>query len=174
MADELLELEVGTPAAGGACVARAPDGRVVFVRHSLPGERVRASVTATTSSFLRADAVEVLSASPDRVPPPCPYAGPGRCGGCDFQHVAVPAQRALKATLVADQLRHLARIDRPVTVEEVPGAPLGLGWRTRVQFAVDAQGRAGLHRHRSHDLEHVTSCLIAAAGVSAVGAQLLS
>jgi tRNA/tmRNA/rRNA uracil-C5-methylase (TrmA/RlmC/RlmD family) len=168
-----LELDVGAPAAGGACVARAPDGRVVFVRHTLPGERVRAVVTAQTSSFLRADAVEVLRPSPDRVERPCPYAGPGRCGGCDWQHVALPAQRALKADLVAEQLRRLAGLDLRVAVEQVPGADDGLGWRTRVQFAVDPSGRAGLRKHRSHELEPVDRCLIASAGVEEVGAERL-
>jgi len=168
-----LELDVGAVAAGGSCVARADDGRVVFVRHTLPGERVRAVVTSATTSFLRADAVEVLSASPDRVERPCPYAGPGRCGGCDWQHVAVPAQRALKAALVAEQLQRLARVDREVEVEQVPGAEDGLGWRTRVQFAVAPSGRAGLRKHRSHELEPVDACLIASPDVEAVGAEAL-
>ena len=169
----VLELDVGAVAAGGSCVARAPDGRVVFVRHTLPGERVRAVVTACTTSFLRADAVEVLTASPDRVERPCPYAGPGRCGGCDWQHVAVPAQRLLKAALVEEQLQRLAGVDRAVVVEEVPGAPDGLRWRTRVQFAVAPSGRAGLRKHRSHDLEPVDACLIATEDVAAVGAEAL-
>ncbi len=166
-----LELETGAVAAGGSCVARAPDGRVVFVRHALPGERVRAVVTSATTRFLRADAVQVLQASPDRVAPPCPYAGPGLCGGCDWQHVALARQRALKAELVAEQLRRTARVEREVVVEEVPGAPDGLGWRTRVSFAVSHDGRPGLRRHRSHDLLHVERCLIAAPGVEAVGAE---
>ncbi len=110
--DDLLELEVGAIAGGGGCVARAPDGKVVFVRHSLPGERVRARITASTSSYLRADAVEILVASPDRVEPPCPHAGPGRCGGCDFQHVALAAQRRLKG----------ARVDRAVAPDRRRGA----------------------------------------------------
>ena len=101
----LLDLEAGPIAAGGGCVARANDGRVVFVRHCLPGERVFAAVTEETKSYLRADALEIIHSSPDRVPPPCPYAGPGRCGGCDWQHVALAAQRRLKADLVAEQLR---------------------------------------------------------------------
>ena len=168
---EVLELAVGAVAAGGSCVARAPDGRVVFVRHALPGERVRAAVTATTRSFLRADAVEVLDASPDRVERPCPYAGPGRCGGCDWQHVSLPAQRRLKAALVEEQLIRLAGVRRPVVVEEVPGAPDGLRWRSRVQFAVAPSGRAGLRRHRSHELEPVDACLIATEDVEAVGAE---
>ncbi len=104
-------------------MARADDGRVVFVRHTLPGERVLARVTAETSSFLRADAVEVIEPSPDRAVAPCPHAGPGRCGGCDWQHVALPAQRALKADLVAEQLRRLAGVDRRVKVEELEGRP---------------------------------------------------
>lgn len=168
---DTLELDVGAVAAGGSCVARAPDGRVVFVRHSLPGERVRAVVTSTTSSFLRADAVEVVNASPDRVEPPCPYAGPGRCGGCDWQHVALPAQRELKAALVAEQLDRLAGLDLRVEVEQAPGTPDGLGWRTRVQFAVAPSGRPGLRRHRSHELEPVERCLIAAPEVEEVGVE---
>jgi tRNA/tmRNA/rRNA uracil-C5-methylase (TrmA/RlmC/RlmD family) len=170
---EELELVVGAPAAGGSFVARADDGRVVFVRHALPGERVRARVTQEARSYLRADAVEVLEPSPERVERPCQYAGPGRCGGCDYQHVPLPLQRALKAQLVAEQLRRLAGVELLPEVEEVPGAPDGLGWRTRVGFAVDPAGRAGLHRHRSSDLEPVDRCLIAAPGVEAVGAQRL-
>ena len=166
-----LELVVGPVAAGGSCVARAQDGRVVVVRHALPGERVLAEVTSQTRSFLRADAVQVLEPSPHRVAPPCPYAGPGRCGGCDWQHVAVAHQRELKAALVAEQLVRLAGVDRPVVVEEVPGAPDGLGWRTRVQFAIAPSGRAGLRRHRSHELEPVERCLIASADVEAVGVE---
>lgn len=168
-----LVLEVGAPAAGGGFVARADDGRVVFVRHALTGERVRARVTSATSSFLRADAVEVLTPSPDRVEPPCPYARPGRCGGCDWQHVALPRQRALKGQLVAEQLRRLAGVELEPVVEEVPGAPDGLGWRTRVQLAVDRAGRPGLHRHRSRELEPVDRCLIAGPDVEAVGAERL-
>ena len=165
----LMELRTHAIAAGGGCVARADDGRVVFVRHSLPGERVLAHVTGQTTSFLRADAVEILEASPDRVTPPCPHAGPDRCGGCDFQHAAVAAQRALKASLVSEQLRRLAGDERPVVVEEVPGAADGLGWRTRVRFAVDRDGRVGLHKHRSHAVEPVEHCLIASGPVDAVG-----
>jgi tRNA/tmRNA/rRNA uracil-C5-methylase (TrmA/RlmC/RlmD family) len=146
---------------GGFVVARH-DGVVVFVRHALPGERVVVEVTEgdDRSRFLRADAVEVIEASPDRVPPPCPFSGPGRCGGCDFQHVAVPAQRELKAAVVREQMERLAGLDVDPTVHPVPGDTAGLGWRTRVQFAVDAEGRPGLRKHRSHDLEYVDHCPI--------------
>ncbi|HEY8729681.1 MAG TPA: TRAM domain-containing protein, partial [Acidothermaceae bacterium] len=81
----VLELEVGAPAHGGSCVARH-DGRVVFVRHALPGERVLARVTEESKHFARADAIEIMAASEHRVVPPCVVAVPGGCGGCDWQH----------------------------------------------------------------------------------------
>jgi tRNA/tmRNA/rRNA uracil-C5-methylase (TrmA/RlmC/RlmD family) len=157
-------LDVERVAHGGVCVAHTPDGRVVFVRHALPGEQVRVSVTEERSSYLRADAVEVLRASPARVEPPCPYAGPGRCGGCDWQHASLAEQRRLKAAVVREQLQRLAGLDVDVVVESVPGDRDGLGWRTRLRLAVGADGRAGLHRYRSHEIEPIADCLIAVPG----------
>jgi tRNA/tmRNA/rRNA uracil-C5-methylase (TrmA/RlmC/RlmD family) len=176
------EVEVGPVAHGGHCVARTDAGQVLFVRHALPGERVVARVTEGEQGarFLRADAVEVLTASKDRVDPPCPFSGPGRCGGCDWQHAAPGAQRRLKAAVVAEQLRRLAGLDPEQagwdgTVEPAPGDKVAKGevpaWRTRVQYAIDPQGRAGLRRHRSHEVEVVDRCLIAAPGVSELGVE---
>src|SRR6201997_4149908 len=139
---EAVEVTTQDVAQGGWCVARPPGLPVLFVRHALPGERVVARVTEVTSRFARADAVETREPSPDRVAAPCPYAHPGGCGGCDWQHASLPAQRALKAAVIGQQLARLAGIDREVAVEALPGdAPApGLGWRTRVQFAVDRNG----------------------------------
>jgi tRNA/tmRNA/rRNA uracil-C5-methylase (TrmA/RlmC/RlmD family) len=157
---------------GGWCVARPDDGPVLFIRHALPGETVRAQVTDVTSRLARAEAVEILAPSPDRVEPPCPHARPGGCGGCDWQHVTLPAQRSLKAAVIRQQLRRLAGIDREVTVEALPGdgepGP-GLGWRTRVQFAVGPDGVAGLRAHRSHRVIDIGECLIAHPGITDLG-----
>jgi tRNA/tmRNA/rRNA uracil-C5-methylase (TrmA/RlmC/RlmD family) len=161
---EVVELEVGAVAHGGHCVARLA-GRVVFVRHTLPGERVRAVITDVRRDYLRADAVTVLVSSPHRVDPPCPYAGPDRCGGCDFQHVEPAAQRELKGDVVREQLTRLAGLtaaevdELGVRVRALPGGPLG--WRSRVQYTVDAAGRAGFTKHRSHEVVPVERCLIA-------------
>jgi tRNA/tmRNA/rRNA uracil-C5-methylase (TrmA/RlmC/RlmD family) len=165
-----LELLVGAVATGGGCVAHGPDGRVIFVRHALPGERVRARVTETSRSFLRADAVAIEEPSPDRVEPPCPHAGPGRCGGCDYQHVELAAQRRLKAARVAEQLARIAGMERTVEVEAVPGGTAGLGWRTRVRVAVDRSGHVGFRRHRSHEVERIEECPVATPAVAATGA----
>jgi tRNA/tmRNA/rRNA uracil-C5-methylase (TrmA/RlmC/RlmD family) len=171
-----LDLTIGAVAHGGHCVARADDGRVVFVRHSLPGEHVIALVTDDHGGYLRADAVEILSASPDRVTPPCRFAGPDRCGGCDFQHATAEAQRALKTTVVIEQLTRLGRMDQAeidalgVRVEPLPagwrsqGSEM-LGWRSRLRYTVDATGRAGLLKHRSHEVVPVDVCVIAAPAI---------
>jgi tRNA/tmRNA/rRNA uracil-C5-methylase (TrmA/RlmC/RlmD family) len=177
---EEYEVEVGPVAHGGHCVARTPAGQVLFVRHALPGERVVARVTEGEEGarFLRADAVEVLEPSKDRITAPCPYAGPGRCGGCDWQHAKPGAQRRLKAAVIAEQLERLAGLTPEQagwdgTVQPVPGDKVPSGevpaWRTRVQYAIDDAGRAGLRRHRSHEVEPVDRCLIAAAGVTELG-----
>lgn len=164
---------------GGFCVARH-EGRAVFVRHTLPGERVRATVTegGTEDTYWRADAVEILEAAPGRVVPPCPWAGPGRCGGCDWQHASPDTQRALKAAVVSEQLQRLAGLAVEVVVEPVPGDDGvlldGLGWRTRVGYAVDASGRAGLRASRSHEVVPVDRCLIAAPGVRSLGVEARS
>ena len=159
-----LEVRVEAVAHGGHCVARH-DGRVIFVRHALPGETVLAEVTEDRGgSFCRADAVEVRTASPDRVRRRCPYAHPGGCGGCDFQHVSLAGQRALKATVVAEQLSRLAGLDRSVTVQPLDDGD-GLGWRRRVRFAVGPAGELGLRAHRSHHVVPVSHCPIGAPGV---------
>jgi tRNA/tmRNA/rRNA uracil-C5-methylase (TrmA/RlmC/RlmD family) len=165
-----LEVEVGAPAHGGFCIARypnTPSGRVFFVRHALPGERVRIVVTEDRGSFCRADAIEVLTPSPDRVRPPCPHAGPGRCGGCDWQHASGSAQRELKLAVVHEQFARLAGLDVAPLLSAVE--PLGdgalLGWRTRITFAVGRDGHAGLHRHRSHEIEPIDACPLGAPGV---------
>jgi tRNA/tmRNA/rRNA uracil-C5-methylase (TrmA/RlmC/RlmD family) len=154
-----FEVTVGPVAHGGHCVARH-EGRVVFVRHTLPGERVVVRVTEDRHpGFCRADAIEVVQAASDRVERPCPYSGPGRCGGCDWQHVSPAGQRRLKAAVVREQLARLAHLDDvDVTVEELPGGPLR--WRSRARFAVDRSGAAGLRRHRSHDVVVLDDCPI--------------
>ncbi|MGI5217414.1 class I SAM-dependent RNA methyltransferase [Nocardia sp. CA-290969] len=151
--DRELELRLGPPGHGGFCVARH-EGRVVFVRHGLPGELVTARVTEDRGgSFCRADAVDIVEPSADRVPRTCPVSGPGGAGCCDFAHAAPAAQRALKAAVVAEQLRRITRIDRDIDVEPIPGVadPSG-GWRTRIRLVVDDAGRVGVHRYRSTEV----------------------
>lgn len=176
----MIELEVGAPAHGGHCVARH-EGRVVFVRHTLPGEHVRARVLDERSRLWRAETVEVLRPSPDRVPSVWPEAGPGGVGGGELAHVALPAQRAWKEQVLADTLRRIGGERLAEDVAAALGGPLrveapagdddagGLGTRTRIELTVAGSGRAGMHRYRSHDVVPLTQLPLAAPELVGLG-----
>jgi tRNA/tmRNA/rRNA uracil-C5-methylase (TrmA/RlmC/RlmD family) len=151
-----LTLTVGAPANGGSCVARH-DGRVVFVRYALPGERVRVRVTADRGSYWHAEAVEVIEASDDRMASLCPIAGVDGAGCCDLAFVEPAAARVLKAEVVSNQLARLGNYQWRGIVQ--PLSPVGpTGWRTRVRLDVGADGRAGFHRYRSDELVADLNC----------------
>jgi tRNA/tmRNA/rRNA uracil-C5-methylase (TrmA/RlmC/RlmD family) len=147
-----IRLEIGAVAHGGHCVARH-EGRVVFVRHALPGETVEATLTASEADapYWRADAVEVVEASPDRVESVWPEAGPGGVGGAELSHVALPAQRAWKHTVLRESFERFAHEEFPGDVKVAPGDDDrgGLRWRTRVGAVTDGQGRPAMHVQRS-------------------------
>ena len=148
----MLEVTVARVAAGGDGVARLPDGRAVFVRGAIPGDRVALDVHEEKSRFARASIVELLEAGPGRIDPPCPHQEEG-CGGCGWQHVALATQRALKAQVVTDALVRIGRFD----VDDLPPVDAGpdlpaVEHRTTVRAAVDAAGRAGLRTHHGHEV----------------------
>ena len=157
---DMLELTVGEPAHGGACVVRDESGRVVFVRHAAPGELVRARVTAVQKKLAWADAVEVLSPSADRVDSVWPQAGPGGVGGGELAHLTPAAQREWKSRVIAGQLRRVGgealaeAVDAlggvrvaPAPVDEDPRDAL-TGRRSRIDVVIDEAGRAGMHEFR--------------------------
>ncbi len=153
MIDELT-LTAGPPANGGSCVARH-EGRVVFVRYALPGERVRVRVVADRESYWHADVVEVLDASPDRVDPLCAIAGVDGAGCCDLAFVDPDAARRLKGAVVANQLAKLGGYhwcDESDATAEPVGAGAATGWRTRVRLDTSEDGRAGFHRYHSAEV----------------------
>ncbi|MEA5454283.1 class I SAM-dependent RNA methyltransferase [Sinomonas sp. JGH33] len=185
---DLLELQLGPIAHGGHTVARH-EGRVVFVRHGLPGEAVRVRLTEAEEgkTFWRGDVVDVIEASPARRPhvwaPADALAAyaEGRLpvGGAEFGHIELAEQRRLKAAVVREQLARLAHLELDVEVEAVPAeAPRadagtaddgGLHWRTRCSFAVDGDGRLAMHAHRSTETVAVHDMPLAVDAISRLG-----
>ena len=157
-------MTVGPPANGGSCVARH-DGRVIFVRHALPGEVVRAEVTSERGSYWHADVLEVLEASPDRVDSLCAIAGAQGSGCCDLAFVDPAAARRLKGEVVANQLARLGGHEAGDHVAAEVGTVGATGWRTRVRLEVGADGRAGFHRYHSDELVTDLSCAQVPAGM---------
>ncbi|CAM3637452.1 class I SAM-dependent RNA methyltransferase [Smaragdicoccus niigatensis] len=159
-----FEVELGNPAHGGLCVARH-EGRVIFVHGGLPGERVAVDITEDRGkSFCRADVIEVIEASKDRVAPVCAAAAAGS-GCCDLAHAEIGASRSIKAFVVAEQLRRLAHIDWTGAVEALPGRSDGTGYRTRVRLAVGADGHAGFRKYRGSEVVSGVACAQPVAGL---------
>lgn len=156
-APETVDVTAVGVAAGGDGIARDADGRVVFVTGAIPGEHVRVELVEERRDFARARVVEVLKASPARVSPPCPELARG-CGGCTWQHIALDEQRTLKAEIVRDSLRRIAKIDDAPLLPTIELA--ADGYRTTIRAAVK-KGRAGYRKARSHDVRTVDACLVA-------------
>ena len=155
-----LELRVDDVATGGDGIARAEDGRIVFVHGGVPGDLVTARVTKEQPRLLKADAVTIRTASDDRTTPPCAHVAEG-CGGCGWQHLTVDAQRRWKQRMVEESLRRIGRQDGSVSL----AAPLPTQWfRTSLRLLVTPGGPA-FRGERSHDAVRITSCLVAHPGL---------
>lgn len=154
----VLELRTTAMAVGGEAVAREPSGRVVFVSGAAPDETVLVAITEEKRTFARGHVLEVVSPSPDRVEPPCPHVSEG-CGGCDWQHLGVAAQRRFRLEQVADVIRRHGAVDDPVVGPgpELPAEHL----RTTVRGTAGPGGRFAFRRRRSHEAIPVDSCLVA-------------
>jgi 23S rRNA (uracil1939-C5)-methyltransferase len=133
------ELDITALAAGGDGVGRDATGRVTFVPRAAPGDRLRARIVHATSSFARGELAELITPGAARVEPACPAFAQG-CGGCQWQHVARPAQLEAKQAIVAGALRKLAGVQIHPIADPGPA----LGWRRRARFHV-VRGRAGLY-----------------------------
>ena len=152
-----LEVDITAIAHGGHCIARY-EGRVIFVRHAIPGERVIVEISDVTKSFARGNCISVIKASKHRVNPPCSFARFDGCGGCDFQHIDPNYQRELKSEIIKEQFSRLAKMEIDVEVEEVKP---NLYWRSRMEFTVSENGKVGLYASRSNQIVEIDKCLIA-------------
>lgn len=157
---ERVELRISGIAHGGESIARLA-GWVFFIRHAIPGELVIAQITEIGKSFHRADAIEIIEPSPDRITPACSYFYPGGCGGCDFHHISLSRQRALKAQVITEQFRRVAKMDISLPVEEVTTTnALGLRYRTRLTLHSSTNGELGFRKARSHEVIPIHDCLV--------------
>ncbi|HEY2729515.1 MAG TPA: TRAM domain-containing protein [Polyangia bacterium] len=154
-----ITVEIDALAPGGDAVGRqrdpagaatAADGRATFVPLAAPGERVRARVARAKDRVAWAELVAVERPGPDRVAAACPLFG--ACGGCQWQHVTIEAQRAAKRAIVARAL------GADVELGEIVAASAPLGYRDRAKLAVGKGGALGFRGRRSHDVVDVPAC----------------
>jgi tRNA/tmRNA/rRNA uracil-C5-methylase (TrmA/RlmC/RlmD family) len=172
--ERVLELEIEKVAHGGIFVARHK-GRVVFVSHTAPGEKVKAKVFEDKGgSFCRAETIEVLNPSANRVTHIWKEADRLGAGGAEFGHLALEYQRTLKTDVLEESLLRMAGISQRVQVMPVPGDETtnGLGYRTRVQLHVSAEGVAGPYQERTHNVVPVKSLPLAVTEINELGIHL--
>ncbi|TFH40483.1 MAG: class I SAM-dependent RNA methyltransferase [Lysobacterales bacterium] len=142
---------------GGDAVGEL-DGKTIFVPLGIPGETVCVTITDDHPRYANARLVEVLEPSPLRVAPSCPHFG--RCGGCQWQHIAYPYQLELKQRIVSSQLQRIGKLPN-VRVQPVIGMENPWAYRNNVQYALDASGQLGFRALRSHDIVPISECWIA-------------
>jgi 23S rRNA (uracil1939-C5)-methyltransferase len=155
-ANSAAQVEIEKPVYGGAFLAHA-EGKAVFVPLALPGEQVRIRVTQSKSGYSTAELAEILTASPQRIRPACPYFG--ACGGCNYQHAGYEAQLAFKQAILRETLER-GGVTPPADIGVLSADPWA--YRNRVRVAFDADGNPGYRSRRSHALIPICECPIAA------------
>lgn len=154
--DKFLTLELTDMAYGGEAVGHAA-GKAIFVPFGVPGEFVRVEIVQDKGRFARARLLEVLSASPLRIQPPCPHFG--TCGGCHWQHLAYEAQLQHKRNIVQNQLQRIAGLPKAV-VHPTVGMVEPWHYRNHVQFSVSDSGQLGFMAANSHQVVPIEHCLL--------------
>ena len=160
-----LEVTIDRMAHGGEGIGQAPDGRVVFVPRAFPGDVVKATAGRVKKSFIKAELESVLSPGALRVPSSCPAAAQG-AGCCDFAELDPAAETGIKAEILSEQLRRTGVVTgEELNIEQHTLEPVR-GWRTRVRWGVDKQGRAGTRQRRSNELVTGAACTQLAPGLA--------
>ncbi len=149
-----MDVVIESLAAGGDGVGRAPDGRVVFVPFTAPGDRVRLRVLESRTRFLRAKVGTLLEPGPSRTDPVCPVFG--SCGGCSWQHVEASAQLEAKVRIVEDALRRIGGLRFGGEIAITP-SPTEYGYRARTRV-LRRGGDTGYRRRRSTALQTISRC----------------
>jgi 23S rRNA (uracil1939-C5)-methyltransferase len=158
----VIQVKIEKPVYGSDCLAHLPEtagksGKAVFVPLTLPGETISAHITEDKRSFAKAELDEVLTPSPNRVPPPCPHFG--SCGGCHYQHADYATQLALKQQVLRETLVR-AGVGIPQEIAVLAKEPWA--YRNRIRLAMTPDGRYGYRGRRSHDIVPIRECPIAA------------
>lgn len=154
--DDAASLVIERLAHDGRGVAHAANGKTVFVDQALPGEKVDVAIHLTRKRFDEAHIKALLTASEQRVVPPCPHFG--HCGGCDLQHLNVEAQRTHKREVVRDLFSRQGIVLNDIGL--IHSGEQGYRRRARLGVKVDGQGntRLGFRAPNSHRLVDIERC----------------
>ncbi len=158
-----MQLTIEKLVYGGDGLARLPAdehgrGKAAFLPFVLEGENVEAVVLEQKPGFARARAEEILSASPRRIEPRCPYFQ--RCGGCHYQHTSYEHQLEIKAAILKENLRRIAKLELDTELHIHPSSPWNYRNRTRLRIRTVPEFALGYYKFNSHELLGVEECPI--------------
>jgi len=157
MKSEIFTVQLSTYTYGGESLGRLPDGRAIFVPYAIPGEIVKAQINEEKNRFARADLIEVIKPSTERISPNCPYFM--ECGGCQYQMINYQSQLAAKENILMDQLKRIGKIDNPTLMPIIP-SPNEFNYRNTVQFHVNKEGKLGFRHARSNETFAISDCYL--------------
>jgi 23S rRNA (uracil1939-C5)-methyltransferase len=158
-----LELTIEKLVYGGDGLARLPAdergrGKAAFLPFVLEGEKVEAALLEQKPGFARARSEQILEASPRRIEPRCPYFR--RCGGCHYQHTSYAHQLEIKAAILKENLRRIAKLELDTELHIHPSPPWNYRNRTRLRVHTVPEFALGYYKFNSHDLLPVEECPI--------------
>jgi len=133
------------------------EGKAVFIPAVIPGEVVRIEIHEDRASYATARAIEIISPSPFRIQPACPYFP--SCGACQLAHISYEQQPALKKEILEETLRRTARLDPAGVMEDIVPSASPLNYRSRVRFHVRG-GELGFRARQTQTLVPVADCLV--------------
>jgi 23S rRNA (uracil1939-C5)-methyltransferase len=149
------DVNLTTLAYGGEAMGRLPDGRAVFVPFGLPGEIARVRLVDERRGFARAELVEILAPSPERIAPLCRHFG--TCGGCHYQHLPYADQLNVKTTILKDQLVRIGKLEN-IPIQPIVPSPESFYYRNHIQFHLTRDGKLGFYAMRSQDVMAIQEC----------------
>jgi tRNA/tmRNA/rRNA uracil-C5-methylase (TrmA/RlmC/RlmD family) len=156
-----LELDITTVAFGGDGIGRV-ENFVVFVPFVIEGERVEVEIVEVKRRYATADLVRVITPSPRRVEPRCPYYM--KCAGCQYQHIEYAYQLELKRRQIRDVFERIGKIANP-PIEPAVGSPREYHYRNKI--VVHGPGKPGFWTVRGRSIIGIEQCPIAREEVNA-------
>lgn len=163
--NDIFEIDITSITEDGDGIGRIPgDGRVVFCKGALAGEKISAQIIKVTKDYAVAKVNEIIKKSPDRITPDCSYAG--KCGGCSFRHCDYKAQLRTKEQYVRDCIKRIGSFTEDDNIEFLPiiGMDNPYNYRNKAifPFSTDRDGNiiSGFYRKNSHSVIEIDSCKI--------------
>ena len=150
-------LQIDSLAFGGGAVGTLENGKRCFVRGGVPGDTLKINVVSDRKKFAVGEISEIITPSPDRIKPACPYFG--QCPGCSYLNIPYKLELEWKQKQFERFLIH-SKLADPSAMKPPIGAPARLGWRNKIRFTYK-DGIRGYLAEDNRSLIEIADCQLA-------------